>query len=127
MKILLYGIPAAAAERTAGRYGFRLAASLDDEGGKTDGEADIMLPIRPVHSPAGLLSLYDTMLAREAEIDAVIVCDTDNRDICDTVRYGSPQGKFYTLSCDAGEDALEYELGRIIETHLGRICAHEGI
>lgn len=111
MKILLYGIPAAVTERAAVRYGFRPAASLDDEGG----EAGI------------LLSLYNTMLAREAEIDAVVVCGAENCDACNTVRYCSPPGKFYTLSGDAGDEMLEYELGRIVETCLGLVCAHEGV
>ncbi len=123
MKILLYGIPAAVTERAAVRYGFRPAASLDDEGG----EAGILLPVGPVRTPAELLSLYNTMLAREAEIDAVVVCGAENCDACNTVRYCSPPGKFYTLSGDAGDEMLEYELGRIVETCLGLVCAHEGV
>lgn len=118
MKILLYGVPDTVAARAAGRYGFRLAASLDDEGG----ESGILLPVRPVRSPAALLALYNALIAREAEIDAVVVCNASACDTCNTVRYCSPQGKFYTLSGD--EETVEYELGRIIETLLGTICAH---
>lgn len=121
MKILLYGVPDTVALGAAERYGFRLAASLDDEGG----EAGILLPVRPARSSAGLLSLYNALIARETEIDAVVVCRTNGCDTCNTVQCCSPQGKFYTLSGD--EETMEYELGRIIETCLGTICAHEGL
>lgn len=123
MKILSYGIPAGVTERVAVRYGLRLAASFDDGGG----EGGILLPLRPVHAPAGLLALCNAMLAHEAEIDAVIVCGSASCDLCNTLRYCAPQGKFYTLSNDADDEILEYELGCIIETRLGRICAHEGV
>lgn len=123
MKILLYGIPAAVVDRTAARCGFRPAASLDDEGGA----AGILLPVPPLETPGELLSFYNTMLAREAEIDAVILCGADHCAAYDTVFCCAPQGKFFTLSGDADEESLEYELGRILETLLGRLCAHEGI
>ena len=123
MKILSYGIPAGVAERVAAHYGLRPAASLDDEGG----EAGILLLLRPVDTPAGLLSLCNAMLAHESEIDAVIVCGSADCDLCNTMRYCAPPGKFYTLSCDAGDEIIEYEFGRIVMARLGLLCAHEGI
>lgn len=38
-----------------------------------------------------------------------------------------PIGKLFTLHTDAGEETLEDELSRILDTLSGRICAHEGI
>ena len=61
------------------------------------------------------------------EIDAVIVCDTVSCDAVSTVQYCSPQGKFFTVSGADGDEALEYAISRIVETKLGRVCAHEGI
>lgn len=132
MKILLYGIPAAVAAHVAARYGLRLAASFDEEcerecDDREDAPTGILLPVEPVRSPDGLLMLYNAMLAHEADIAAVVVCKAGDCDTCNTIQYGAPPGKFYTLGCDADEEALAYELGRILETRLGRICAHEGI
>ncbi len=123
MKILSYGIPAAVIRCVAARYGFRPADSFDDEGGNED----LLLTVRAPESAPGLLALYDTLLAREAEIDAVVVCSTGSCATCATIRYATPQGKFYTLGGDADDEALAYELGRIVETLSGRLCVHEGI
>ena len=121
MKILLYGIPAETAGRIAARHEFEVTASLDEKGGA----AGAMLAIPPIASPGQLLSLYNTLIAREDEIDAVIVGEANHCDAYDTIRYGSPQGKFFTLSGD--EETLEYEFERIVESLLGLLCAHEGI
>ena len=67
------------------------------------------------------------MLALEEEIDAVIVCDPASCNAVSTVQYCSPQGKFFTVSRDEDDEALEYAISSIVETKLGRVCAHEGI
>ncbi len=121
MKILCYGIPAAVAGRIAGRYGFRLAASPDDEGD------EVLLTVPATERPEELLALYDLLLAREAEIDAVVVCDTDRSAARATVQCCAPQGKYFTLSDEGDEEELEYELARIVESLRGLLCAHEGI
>ena len=43
------------------------------------------------------------------------------------VHYCSQPGRFFSVSGEAGEEALEYELTRIVETRLGLVCAHEGV
>lgn len=121
MKILLYGVPDGAIVRIAVRYGFRVTGSLDEE----VGTSDILVPIRSVRSSAGLLSLYDTLIVREAEIDAVVVCGTGNDEIESTIRYGASPGKLFSLCADADLETLEYELGRIVESLAGLLCAHE--
>ncbi len=123
MKILLYGVPADIVGRVAVRYGFRATDAFDEP----DGAADVMSTIPPMTSPGQLLSCYDARIARQAETDAVIVCDSGNSDACSTVRYGASPGKLFTLCADADGEALEYELGRIVEALSGRLCAHEGI
>lgn len=122
MNILLYGVPAEIADRIAGRYSLKLTSTL-----VAPGEQAGLQLIPPMSSPRQLLAFYNAMLVRESEIDAVIVCDTVSCDAVSTVQYCSPQGKFFTVSGADGDEALEYAISRIVETKLGRVCAHEGI
>ena len=122
MNILLYGVAAEIAERIAERYSLKMTSSL-----VVPGEPAGLQLIPPMSSPRQLLAFYNAMLVRESEIDAVIVCDRGSCDAVSTVQYCSPQGKFFTVSGDAGEEELEYAISRIVETKLGRVCAHEGI
>ena len=122
MNILLYGVQTEIAERIAERYSLHIASSL-----AMNGVPDTLLLIEPMSSPRQLLAFYNAMLARESEIDAVIVCDRGSCDAVSTVQYCSPQGKFFTVSGDADEEELEYAIARIVETKLGRVCAHEGL
>lgn len=122
MTIVLYGIPAEIAGRIAERYALKSIYSLEEIG-----SAGSLLLVPPMASPRRLLEFYNAMMAHEDDIDAVIVCGLEACDAASTVQYCSPQGKFFSISGDAGEEEMEYELTRIIETHLGLICAHEGI
>lgn len=122
MNILLYGVPAEIAERIAERYSLQLGSSLADTGC-----SGMLVLIPPMSSPRQLLAFYNAMLALEEEIDAVIVCDPASCNAVSTVQYCSPQGKFFTVSRDEDDEALEYAISSIVETKLGRVCAHEGI
>ena len=97
MKIVFYGIPEEEVRRLAGRYGFGLCRSF---------------------GAAGLLPRYG------ASVDAVVVSCADDFS---AVHYCSQPGRFFSVSGEAGEEALEYELTRIVETRLGLVCAHEGV
>ena len=121
MKILCYGIPAAVAGRIAERYGFRLAASPDEEG------EELLLTVRATKRPDELLALCDMLLTREAEIDAVIVVGADCSAARATVQCCAPQGNYFTLSDEGDEERLEYDLARIVESLRGLLCAHEGL
>ena len=122
MHILLYGVPAELAGRIADRYSLDVTTSLG-----TTGSQGSLLLIPPIESPRQLLAFYNAMLARGEEIDAVIVCDPANCEAVSTIQYGSPQGKFFTVSSEEGDESLEYAISRIVETKLGRVCAHECI
>lgn len=122
MNILLYGVPADLAGRIAERYSLETTSSLT----AADSPGALLL-IPRMESPRQLLAFYNAMLAREEEIDAVIVCDPASCEAVSTVQYCSPQGKFFTVSSEEGDEALEYAISRIVETKLGRVCAHEGI
>ena len=125
MNILLYGVPAEIAERIAERYSLQLGSSLADTGC-----SGMLVLIPSMGSPRQLLAFYNAMLAREEEIDAVIVCDPASCNAVSTVQYCSPQGKFFPVSRDEDDEddeALEYAISSIVETKLGRVCAHEGI
>lgn len=122
MNILLYGVPADLAGRIAERYSLETTSSLT-----AAGSPGALLLIPRMESPRQLLAFYNAMLAREEEIDAVIVCDPASCEAVSTVQYCSPQGKFFTVSSEEGDEALEYAISRIVETKLGRVSAHEGI
>ena len=122
MNLLLYGVPAGIARRIADRYSLKMARTLAGVG-----EPDTLLIIPPMESPRQLLAFYNEMLARESEIDAVIVCDPAACEAANTVRYGSPPDKFFTLGPEEDEAELEYAISRIVESKLGLVCAHEGL
>lgn len=122
MNLLLYGIPTEIARRLAERYSLKISRRL-----AAVGEPATLLLIPPMESPRQLLAFYNEMMAREAEIDAVIVCDPTDCGAVSTVRYCSPPDKFFTVSHEADEEELEYALSRIIESKLGLVCAHEGL
>ena len=100
MKIVFYGIPEEEVRRLAGRYGFGLCRSFGEfvAGG---GRKMLLQPV-----------------------DAVVVSCADDFS---AVHYCSQPGRFFSVSGEAGEEALEYELTRIVETRLGLVCAHEGV
>lgn len=91
------------------------------------GGGDALLLIPTMTAPRQLLAFYNTMMAHEDDVDAVIVCGLETCDAASTVQYCSPQGKFFSVNGSDDEETLEYELVRIIETQLGLVCAHEGI
>ena len=62
------------------------------------------------------------MVRHQARIDAVVAVSTETGS---AVHYGSHPGKFFTIPDEAEPDEVRYQLARIIETRLGRICAHE--
>ena len=62
--------------------------------------------------------------SRSPSVDAVVVSCADDFS---AVHYCSQPGRFFSVSGEAGEEALEYELTRIVETRLGLVCAHEGV
>lgn len=121
MMVLLYGVPVPVAERIAARYRLEMASSL----ARPDADALILVP--PMASPQQLHDFYQSMLACEEWIDVVIVCDPASCEAFGAVHYGSPQGKLFTVSRDACDEDLEESIVRIVETKLGRLCAHEGI
>ena len=72
-----------------------------------------------------LAGRYGFVLCRSfGEVDAVVVSCADDFS---AVHYCSQPGRFFSVSGEAGEEALEYELTRIVETRLGLVCAHEGV
>ncbi|WP_417016242.1 hypothetical protein [Alistipes sp.] len=121
MMVLLYGVPVSVAERVADRYRMEMTCSMPRSG------EDVLILVPPMSSPRRLQEFYQSMLACEEWIDAVIVCDPASCEAFGTVQYGSPQGKLFTVSREACDEDLEYAIVRIVETKLGRLCAHEGI
>ena len=101
MKIVFYGIPEEEVRRLAGRYGFGLCRSFGER-----------------------LDFFGRMARYGASVDAVVVSCADDFS---AVHYCSQPGRFFSVSGEAGEEALEYELTRIVETRLGLVCAHEGV
>ena len=76
------------------------------------------IPEEEVRRLAGRMARYG------ASVDAVVVSCADDFS---AVHYCSQPGRFFSVSGEAGEEALEYELTRIVETRLGLVCAHEGV
>ena len=122
MNIVLYGVSETVTERMAERYGLKRINTIEEIG-----KSGALLSIPPMQDPRRLLALYNAMTLREDRIDAVIVCGFAACETARTVQYCAPQGKFFTLNSDAGEEVLEEELSRIVGTLSGALCAHEGI
>ncbi len=122
MNIVSYGVPETVTEKIAEKYRLRRIRTVEEIGG-----AGSLLSVPPMKDPRRLLALYEAMTLREERIDAVIVCGFTPCETARTVQYCAPQGKLFTLNCDTGEEALEEELARIVETLSGTLCAHEGI
>lgn len=122
MNIVLYGVPDSVTERIAEKYGLNQISTVEEIGGE-----GTILSVSPMKDPRQLLALYEEMAMQEDKIDAVIVCGFEPCEVASTVQYCAPPGKLFTLHTDAGEETLEDELSRILDTLSGRICAHEGI
>ncbi len=120
MNIVLYGVPDTITERIAEKYGLKHIGTVEEIGGE-----GTILSISPMKDSRRLLALYEELAMREDEINAVIVCGFESCDLTNTVRCCTPAGKFFTLRKDAGNDALEDDLSRILDALSGRICAHE--
>ena len=104
MNIVLYGISEELAQRTAMHYGFALCRPFE-----TGTEEENRFWLQPrLETPMG-------------DFNAVL--------------YATRTDKLFTLGTATGgavnnavsDQTPEYELARIIETQLGRVCAHEGL
>ena len=111
MNIVLYGVPAATAGRIADRYGLKLINSPD----KFDASGTMVL-VPSISAPRYLLAFYNAMLRHEDDVDAVVVCGAGSCEAVSTVRYCTPQGKFFTLNGDLDEEELESELCRFFDS-----------
>lgn len=117
--IVLYGISDEVASALARRYGFELHRGFDRI------EPRRCLIVQPVLSDDdGRRLFYEHMQLCGDRIAAVIAVDGD--DLA-SVYYSSPTDRFFSVSGERGDEALYYELGRIIESRLSMICAHECI
>ena len=121
MKIVFYGIPEEEVRRLAGRYGFGLCRSFGEfvAGG---GREMLLQPL--LRTDGERLDFFGRMARYGASVDAVVVSCADDFS---AVHYCSQPGRFFSVSGEAGEEALEYELTRIVEPRLGLVCAHEGV
>lgn len=119
MNIVLYGFSEATARQLAGRFGFGLCRSFDELGG----EGNRILLQGPLATDAQRLDFFEQMSRCDDRIDAVVVPAGESFS---AVHYCSRPEKFFSVSPDPEEGhALDYELSRIVETHLGLLCAHE--
>ena len=111
MNIVLYGVPAETAGRIADRYGLKVINSPD----KFDASGTMVL-VPSINAPRYLLAFYNAMLRHEDDVDAVIICGADSCEAVSTVRYCTPQGKFFTLNGDLDEEELESELCQLFDS-----------
>ena len=95
MNIVLFGVSVGIAEEVAKRYNLKIINSPD----KFDASGTLFL-LQSIPSPRYLLAVYNAMLRHEDDVDAVILCSVESCEAASTVRYCTPQGKFYTLSGD---------------------------
>ena len=113
MNIVLYGISEELAQRTAMHYGFALCRPFE-----TGTEEENRFWLQP-------------RLENEEEL---LATETPMGDF-NAVLYATRTDKLFTLGTATGgavnnavsDQTPEYELARIIETQLGRVCAHEGL
>lgn len=115
----MYGIPEEQARLTAERYGLSLCRSFDDIA-----DENYLMLQQELVTEEEQLDFFTRMMEYEPTIDAVIVA---HADALSTVHYSSQPGKFFPVNGDAEEEKLDEEISGIIETCLGRLCAHEGI
>ena len=119
MNIVLYGISEELAQRTAMHYGFALCRPFE-----TGTEEENRFWLQPrVESEEELLAFIERMAQHDEQIAAVVAAPTE-------ASTETPMGDFNAVLYATRTDKLftpEYELARIIETQLGRVCAHEGL
>lgn len=111
MNIVLYGVPAKTAGRIAGQYGLKVINSPD----KFDASGTMVL-VPPISTPRYLLAFYNAMLRHEDDVDAVVVCGAGSCEAVSTVRYCTPQGKFFTLNGDLDGEELVSELCLLLDS-----------
>ena len=87
-----------------------------------------------------LLAFIERMAQHDEQIAAVVAAPTEASTETpmgdfNAVLYATRTDKLFTLGTATGgavnnavsDQTPEYELARIIETQLGRVCAHEGL
>ena len=136
MNIVLYGISEELAQRTAMHYGFALCRPFE-----TGTEEENRFWLQPrLENEEELLAFIERMAQHDEQIAAVVAAPTEASTETpmgdfNAVLYATRTDKLFTLGTATGgavnnavsDQTPEYELARIIETQLGRVCAHEGL
>ena len=136
MNIVLYGISEELAQRTAMHYGFALCRPFE-----TGTEEENRFWLQPrLENEEELLAFIERMAQHDEQIAAVFAAPTEASTETpmgdfNAVLYATRTDKLFTLGTATGgavnnavsDQTPEYELARIIETQLGRVCAHEGL
>ena len=113
MNIVLYGISEELAQRTAMHYGFALCRPFE-----TGTEEENRFWLQPrLENEEELLAFIERMAQHDEQIAAVVAAPTE--------ALGTATGG--AVNNAVSDQTPEYELARIIETQLGRVCAHEGL
>ncbi len=122
MNIVLYGVPAEVVRRIVETFRLRKVESPAEFG-----EENALLSVKRARTTRELLSLFNTLTEHEQHINVVIVCGCLECETANMVRYSTAKGKYHSIAGGPDLEAQEYEIERIIQSHLGLICAHEGV
>lgn len=119
MNIVMYGFEPDTVRDIAEEYGFVLCCRYEDFRRSENG---MLLQCR-VSSEAEGRELMRALEDFADDIDTVIAALPQESG--DIIHYCPQPWKLFAI--DVSDEEPEYEIGRIIESHLGLICAHEGI
>ena len=119
MNIVMYGFEPDTVRDIAKEYGFTLCSRYDDLRRSENG---ILLQCG-VSSEEESRELMRALDDFADDIDTVIAALPHGSG--DIIRYCPQPWKLFAI--DTSDEDPEYEIGRIIASRLGLICAHEGI